>query len=99
MTAENQELRATLLLDMSHLGPIRAEFTLNGEAVKGMFLVASQMARERLEACLFLLTDALTEKGFSIQQVGRFVREPETVMQPLLKEVVLNQENSICLVG
>jgi len=97
--AGNKALRATLLLDMSRLGPVRAEFTLSGKALEGMFLVANQMARELLEASLPMLTDALNEKGFSIQQMGCFVRQPETVMQPLLQEVVRREESSICLVG
>ena len=92
-------LRATLLLDMSRLGPVRAEFTLKGKALEGMFLVTSPKARGFLEAYLFLLTDALAEKGFSIQQVGCFVRAPETVMQPLLPEVVPREDSSFCRVG
>ena len=95
----NKALRATLLLDMSRLGPVRAEFTLSGKALEGMFLVANQMTRELLEASLSMLTNALTEKGFSIQQMGCFVRQPETVMQPVLHEDVRREENSICLVG
>jgi hypothetical protein len=97
--AGNTALRAALLLDMSRLGPVRAEFTLMGKALEGMFLVASQATREFLEASLPLLTEALIEKGFSVQQVGCFVREPEIVMQSLLPEVVLKEDNSICLVG
>jgi len=97
--AGDKALRATLLLDMSRLGPVRAEFTLSGKALEGMFLVANQMARELWEASLPILTDTLTEKGFSIQQMGCFVRQPETVMQPLLQEVVRREENSIYLVG
>jgi flagellar hook-length control protein FliK len=84
---------------MSRLGPVRAEFTLSGKTLEGMFLVASQTTRECLEASLPMLMDALTEKGFSIQQMGCFVRQAETVMQPVLQEVVRRKENSICLVG
>ena len=95
----DKALRATLLLDMSRLGPVRAEFTLSGKALEGMFLVVNTKARKLVEASLSLLTDALIEKGFSIQQVGCFVREPETVMQPLLQEVLPREDNSFCLVG
>jgi hypothetical protein len=97
--AGNAALRATLLLEMSRLGPVRAEFSLSGKAVEGMFLVANQMTRKLLEASLPMLTDALTEKGFSIQQMGCFVRQLEIVAQPLLQAVVPRQAHSICLVG
>jgi hypothetical protein len=95
----NHELRATLLLEMSRLGPIRAEFTLKAKALEGMFLVSNQKARELLEAGLWLLEDTLAEKGFSIQQVGCFVREPDAVIQPLLPEAVIREDNSFCLLG
>jgi len=96
---DGEAFRATLLLNMSRMGPVRAEFVLRGETIEGMFLVAEHKTKEILEKSLYLLMGALAGRGFIIQQVGCFVREPETVTQSLLQEIIPEDENSICLVG
>lgn len=95
----DEAFRATLLLNMSRLGPVRAEFVLRGETIEGMFLVAEHKTKEILEKSLYLLMDALADRGFMLQQVGCFVRDPETVTQSLLQEIIPEAENSIYLVG
>lgn len=91
--------KATILLEMSRLGPIRAEFVVRGERVEGMFMVANAKAKNVLEKNLFAFTDNLNDRGFSIKHVGCFLKDPEMVSRPLLKEIVPEEESALCLVG
>ena len=92
-------LKATFLLEMSLLGPIRAEFILREKTVEGMFLVAEKQTKRILEKNLGSLMDILNDKGFSISHVGCFLKNPETVTQALLKEMGNEENSSICLIG
>jgi hypothetical protein len=92
-------LKATFLLEMSLLGPIRAEFILQKKKVEGMFLVAEKQTKRILEENLLSLIHVLNDKGFSISHVGCFLKSPQTVTQPLLKEMGQEENSSICLIG
>jgi len=92
-------LKATFLLEMSLLGPIRAEFILREKTVEGMFLVAEKQTKRILEKNLGSFMDVLNDKGFSISHVGCFLKNPETVAQALLKEMGNEENSSICLIG
>ncbi|MBA3037558.1 MAG: flagellar hook-length control protein FliK [Desulfobacterium sp.] len=96
---ENGQLKISLLLELSSLGPIRADFTLNGKMVYGMFRASIAETVEILETEMDSFVKNLEDKGFSIKHIECRLKEPEIVTEPLLLDMIQATENNINLVG
>jgi Flagellar hook-length control protein FliK len=91
--------KATFLLEMSRLGPIRAEVILRGKTIDGVFLVAESRTKRILEDNLPSLMDHLRDMGFSIHHVGCFLKDPQIVTESPLQDIIQVEKSSICMIG
>jgi hypothetical protein len=98
-TGKEEVHQITFLLDMSRLGPMRAEIMTRGKHVKGNILVSTEKAKAIIKARLHSLVKTLSGRGLFINYLDCFVKAPEIVTAPLLNEIVQEENNSICLVA
>lgn len=92
-------LKISLFLELSNLGPIRADFSLKGKTLYGMFGAAVEETVEILESSIESFKNTLLEKGFYIQHIECRLKEPEIVAEPLIFNMIQTTENNINLVG
>jgi hypothetical protein len=95
---DRHPLKISVLLELSRLGPIRADFTVNGKRIDGMFRIASRDTLKLVESAIPALVNNLEDKGFTIQHIGCLLKEPEIISQPLLLEIIQAAEYNINMV-
>jgi hypothetical protein len=83
-----QPLKISVLLELSSLGPVRADFTVKEKKIDGMFRVASQNTLKLVESAFPQFVENLEDKGFNVGHVGCLLIEPEIVSQPLVREII-----------
>ena len=104
-TADQKQNRTTkglevfLLVELSFLGPVRAELCLRGKRIDGRFLLIRPEARRLVEAGLFSLTEPLERSGFSIGRIQCLLADADIVQRPLVGEMISERENALCLVA
>jgi flagellar hook-length control protein FliK len=91
--------QATFFLNMSCLGPMRAEVLIRGNRVTGSLFVVERQTKEIIEDRIPVLVETLTSKGFVVNDVGCHIQDIETVTEPLLMGIIQEDGNSICLVA
>lgn len=96
---DRQSLKISVLLELSRLGPIRADFTVKGKKIDGMFRIANPDTLKLVESAIPPFIKNLEDKGFTIRQIGCLIKESEIVSQPLLLEIIQTAENNINLVA
>ncbi|MBU1052875.1 MAG: flagellar hook-length control protein FliK [Proteobacteria bacterium] len=97
---ENENpLKISLFLELSNLGPIKADFTLKGKTLYGMFGAAVAETVEILENSMESFRNTLLEKGFYIQHIECRLKEPEIINEPLIFNIIQTTENNVNLVG
>lgn len=97
--ADKRPLNISVLLELSKLGPIRADFTIKGKRVEGVFKTSVRETLKLVENGIPAFVKTLEEKGFSIQRIGCALKKPEIVTQPLLLEIIQTGDNNINLVA
>ena len=92
-------LRITFLLELSNLGPLRADFTVNGKEVKGRFLMTKEEIKLLIKNNIPSLINTLKDKGFSVYSIECHLKGPEIVKQSLIGEIIHQEGNTISLVA
>ncbi|MBU2621902.1 MAG: hypothetical protein KKD92_06250 [Proteobacteria bacterium] len=95
---DRQSLKISVLLELSRIGPIRADFTVKGKKIDGMFKVAGQDTLELFESSIPEFVKNLEDKGFEIRHIGCLIKEPEIVSQPLVREIIQAADCNIDMV-
>lgn len=90
--------RITFLLELSHLGPLRADLAVRGKDIKGMFLLTSEEARLRIEKSIPIFISRMKEMGFSLH-IECHCKHPEIVKKPLITEIIQEEGSTISLVA
>jgi hypothetical protein len=90
--------RISLLLEMSELGPVRADLVISGRRIEGRFLVTARSTRTLLEEHLPALFDKLKDKGFTVGPWGCIIKEASIVLKPLLMEMAPDEDHSFDLI-
>lgn len=90
--------RITFLLELSRLGPIRADLAVRGKEIEGKFLMAKEETRSLIENNLPQFTGELENKGFYIRRLTCYLLDPETVKQPLVTEIIGKEGSTMDLV-
>jgi hypothetical protein len=80
--------RISFLLELSRLGPFRADITIRGKEITGKFLFTTEEAKSIFEKNLQVFIDRMEEKGFTIHQMDCKLKDLETVSRPLLNEII-----------
>jgi flagellar hook-length control protein FliK len=89
----------TFMLDLSNLGPVRADLAIKGEGIEGRFLLAKEETKSLIENNLTSLICNLKDRGFTIHRMECHLKKPEIIRQSLVKEIVKEECNNICLVA
>jgi len=92
-------LKISLLLELSKLGPIRADFAIKGKMIEGVFKIAVRETLKLVESGIPEFGKSLEERGFIIQSIGCMLKKSEIVTQPLLMEMIQTEDNNINLVA
>ena len=96
---DNKSLfRITFLLELSHLGPLRADLAVRGKDIKGMFLLTREEARLRIEENIPIFISRVKERGFSLH-IECHCNDPEIVKKPLIAEIIQEEGSTISLVA
>ena len=80
--------RITFLLELSILGPLRADLTIHDRSIEGRFLLTNEEAKSRVEGAIHFLIDRLVESGFSVTFLECYLKEPEIVTESLIREII-----------
>ena len=91
--------RITFLLDLSNLGPLRADVTLRAKEIEGQFLLTNKEAKFVIEEGIPVFIERMEERGFSIRCIECHLKDPEIVKESLIKEIIQEEGNTISLVA
>jgi hypothetical protein len=89
--------RITFLLELSILGPLRADLTIHDRSIEGRFLLTNEEAKSRVEGAIHFLIDRLVESGFSVTFLECYVKEPEIVTESLISEIIPDEGGTLNL--
>ncbi len=91
--------KISFLLELSNLGPLRADIAVRGRQISGRFLTVKEETRNILEKNLPDFIAAFNDRGFSISHLECHVKEPKQVNDTLVKEIIRKESCSINLVA
>ena len=92
-------LRITFLLELSHIGPLRMDFTVNGKDIEGRFLMTKEEIKLLINNNIPSLINTLKDRGFSVCSIECHLKSPEIVKQSLIGEIIHQEGNTISLVA
>lgn len=95
----NNPLGITFLLELSRLGPLRVDLTVNGRVINGRFLTTNKEITLLIKNNIPSFITTLKDKGFSVCSMECHLKEPEIVKQSLIAEVIQQERNTISLVA
>ena len=91
--------RISFLLEMSNLGPLRADLVVRQKQINGRFLIVEETAKNIIENQLPSLIETLEKKGFVISHFECHMKEPAEIKDPLIKEIIYKENHNINLVA
>jgi hypothetical protein len=91
--------RISFLLEMSNLGPIRADLVVRQKQINGRFLIVEEKAKIIIERQLPSFIKTLEKKGFVIPHFECHMKEPVEIKEPLIKEIIHKENHNISLVA
>ncbi len=94
---EKAFFKVTFLLQMSTLGPLRADLTLSGKTINARIWLTKEDTKVLMEKNLPSLIDNLRQHGFLINRIECQLRDKEQVRQSLIKEMILEEGRTISL--
>jgi len=96
---DKHPLEISVLLELSKLGPIRADFTIKGKRVEGVFKIAVRETLKLVESGIPAFVKSLEDKGLKMQHIGCMLKKSEIITQPLLLDIIQTTDNNISLVA
>ncbi|HUU40251.1 MAG TPA: hypothetical protein VMW42_04865 [Desulfatiglandales bacterium] len=91
--------RITFLLELSYLGPIRADLTVNKKEIAGRFLLANDEARLLVQDNIFSLIGNLEKRGFNVHSIECWLKDPEIITRSFTREIIDLEGYTISLVA
>jgi Flagellar hook-length control protein FliK len=96
----NKDLfRISFLLEMSNLGPLRADLVVRQKQINGRFLIVEEKAKIIIEKQLPSLIKTLENKGFVIPNFECHMKKPFEIKDSLIKEIIHKENHNINLVA
>lgn len=89
----------TFLLNMSKLGPLRAELSAKGDEIGGSFIVVSEKSKLVIDGNLPAFSSALESKGFTVSLMECHIADIEKVKQSPITEMFNDENNTISLMA
>jgi len=90
--------KISFLLEMSNLGPLRADLVVRQKQINGRFLIVEEKAKIIIEKQLPSLIKALEKKGFVIPHFECHMKKPVEIKDTLIKEIIHKENHNISLV-
>lgn len=92
-------LRVSFLLELSQLGPLRADFVITGKEIRGTFLLAGKNAKAIVQKNIPAFVSRVRQRGFSVNSMECLVKDQEILGESILKEMIQGGGHSISLVA
>ncbi|MBW1675902.1 MAG: hypothetical protein DRH76_11235 [Deltaproteobacteria bacterium] len=89
--------KVTFLLDLLHLGPIRADLQIIDKEIRASFLTARDETRRVLSNSVARFVSILNAKGFLVHDIQCRLNDAETIQESFLKEIYEREGESINL--
>jgi hypothetical protein len=86
---DNAVVRVSFLLTLTHLGDLRADFSVFGRSVSGAFGVATEEIKGFMEPRLIELTERLLSHGYEVRDIGCRVVGAETLAETALLDMAI----------
>ena len=91
--------RITFLLELSNLGPLRADLSIKGKEIGGRFLITKEEGMLLIKNNIPFLINNLKDKGFYISSIECHLKDTEIVKQSIIREIIQEEGNTISLVA
>jgi len=96
---DKNPFRITFLLELSNLGPLRADLSIKGKEIGGRFLITKEEIKLLIKNNIPSLIKKLKDKGFTVSSIECHLKDPEMVKQSLIEEIIHQEGNTISLVA
>jgi len=96
---DENPVRITFLLELSNLGPLRADLSIKGKEIRGTFLITKDEIKFFIKNNIPSLINKLKGKGFTVSSIECHLKDPEIVKQSLVEEIIHQEGNAISLVA
>lgn len=91
--------RISFLLELSNLGPLRADIALREEKIDGRFWLSDQESKRLVEKNLPTLINKLHHRGFIINHMECHLKQSEVIKHSLMKEMINEEDFTINLIA
>jgi hypothetical protein len=91
--------RVAFLLELSLLGPLRADLVIKGKEVWGTILFTNEEAKLRVEDAVPSFVDRMKKMGLLVHSLDCKCRKPNIVTRSLLTEIIQQEGNTINLIA
>ena len=95
---DKEFFKISFLLEMSNLGPLRADLAVRQKQINGRFLIVEEKAKIIIEKQLPFLIKTLEKKGFVIPHFECHMKKPVEIKDTLIKEIIHKENHNISLV-
>jgi len=97
---KNEDIfRLTFLLELSNLGPLRADLTVLKKRIECRFLMTNEKTKILFEKSMSALISRMKETGFSIDHMECSIQDSRTVQQSLIGEIIPEEGTSLSLIA
>ena len=96
---DKEFFKISFLLEMTRLGPLRADLVVRKKQINGRFLIVEEKAKNIIEKQLPSLIESLEKKGFVILHFDCHIKEPVEIKDTLIKEIIHKEGHNINLVA
>ncbi|MBW1613605.1 MAG: flagellar hook-length control protein FliK [Deltaproteobacteria bacterium] len=97
--SDKNPFRIMFLLELSNLGPLRADLSIKGKEIGGRFLITKEEIKFFIKNNIPSLIKKLKDKGFTVSSIECHLKDPEAVKQSLVEEIIHQEGNTISLVA
>lgn len=91
--------RVNFLLEMSNLGPLRADLSIRGNEISGRFLLTEVKTKLFIDQFLPSFINRLKDKGYSVPYMECQIKEAAVVKASLVREITTEDGCNISLVA
>ena len=92
---EKDFFKISFLLEMSNLGPLRADLVVRQKQIYGRFLIVEEKAKGIIEKQLPSLIKTLEQKGFVIPHFECHIKKTVEIKDTLIKEIIHKDSHNI----
>ena len=89
---EKKNIRVSFLLDMTNLGPVRADFSILDKAITGRFLLENEEIRSFVQSMIPELRTRLAKIGHHLVKMDCMLALPDEIAPRVFMESLMRQE-------